>query len=145
MGESNKPEDDQLFTTNITNQNEMTSIGSLTDNCNNLNLDDEIKSTINKTISPPLNDISPSTLEALKTLSTISSYSGVETITDCDKLRASLEQIRAKKNMKLFNKLDKIRQDFSGLNFKLAQMEESISDLKKGTSNFVKSLPPDSN
>lgn len=102
---------------------------------------DETKNTnLTTTI---LNDISPSTLEALKTLSSISSYSGVETITDCDKLRASLEQIRAKKNMKLFNKLDKIRQDFSGLNFKLAQMEESILDLKEGTSNFVKSLPQD--
>lgn len=103
-----------------------------------------IEETKNKKLTTPLlNDISPSTLEALKTLSSISSYSGVETITDCDKLRASLEQIRAKKNMKLFNKLDKIRQDFSGLNFKLAQMEESILDLKEGTSNFVKSLPPD--
>lgn len=88
-------------------------------------------------------DISPATLEALKTLTTISYCTGVETITDFDKLRASLEQIRAKKNMKLFNKLDKIRQDFSGLSNKLAQMEESISDLKKGTTNFVRSLPPE--
>lgn len=85
-------------------------------------------------------DISPSTLEALQTLSSISSYSGLETITDCNKLRASLELIRAQKNMKLFNKLDKIRQDFSGLSNKLAQMEESISDLKEGTTTFAKSL-----
>lgn len=119
---------------------------------NKTNMDNNNDNTVEKIIveeakknlaTPLLNDISPSTLEALKTLSSISSYSGVETITDCDKLRASLEQIRAKKNMKLFNKLDKIRQDFSGLNFKLAQMEESILDLKEGTSNFVKSLPPD--
>lgn len=88
-------------------------------------------------------DISPATLEALKTLSTISSNEGIEMLSQCDKLTASLEQIRANKNMKLFEKLDKIRQDFSGLNHKIAQMEESMVNLRETTNNLVKSLPPD--
>lgn len=88
-------------------------------------------------------DISPATLEALKTLSTISSNEGIEKLSECDKLAASLEQIRANKNMKLFEKLDKIRQDFSGLNHKIAQMEESIVNLRETTNDLVKSLPPD--
>lgn len=87
--------------------------------------------------------ISPATLEALKTLSSIDNSAGLERLTDCDRLTASLEQIRANKNVRLFEKLDKIRQDFSGLNSKIAQMEESILDLKKVTHNLVKSLPPD--
>lgn len=82
-------------------------------------------------------DLEPATLEALKTLSIVSSNEGI------DKLTASLEQIRAKKNMKLFERLDAIKQDFSGLNHKIAKMEESILDLKKVTSNLVKSLPSD--
>lgn len=86
-------------------------------------------------------DLAPSTIEALKTLSAIGSSEGVETLSSCHKLTASLEQVRAKKNVKLFEKLDKIRQDFSGLNHKIAQMEESISDLRKVTSNLVNSLP----
>ena len=86
-------------------------------------------------------DLAPSTLEALKTLSTIGANEGDETFSSCHKLTASLEQIRAKKNMKLFEKLDKIKQDFSGLNHKIAQMEESISDLREVTSNLVNSLP----
>lgn len=89
-------------------------------------------------------DLSPATLEALKTLSTISAgEGGLDKLSNCDKLTASLEQIRANKNMRLFEKLDKIKQDFSGLNSKLAQMEESILDLKEVTNNLVKSLPPD--
>lgn len=88
-------------------------------------------------------NVSPATLEALKTLSSISSNGGMDRLSNCDKLTASLEQIRANKNVKLFEKLDKIRQDFSGLNSKIAQMEESILDLKEVTSNLVKSLPPD--
>lgn len=87
-------------------------------------------------------DISPSSLAALKTLSSISGRD-VEQLTNCDKLTASLEQIRASKNMRLFEKLESIRQDFSGLNSKLAQMEDSILDLKEVTNDFVKSLPPD--
>lgn len=86
-------------------------------------------------------DISPATLEALKTLSSISPGDGIEKLSNCDKLTASLEQIRANKNMKLFEKLDKIRQDFSGLNSKIAQMEESITNLKEVTTNLVKSIP----
>lgn len=88
-------------------------------------------------------DISPATLEALKTLSAVSTSEGIDKLSNCDKITASLEQIRANKNMRLFEKLDKIRQDFSGLNNKIAQMEESILDLKEVTSNLVKSLPPD--
>lgn len=88
-------------------------------------------------------EISPATLEALKTLSSLGSSQGAGTLSNCDKLTASLEQIRANKNTKLFEKLDKIRQDFTGLNHKLALMEESISDLREVTSNLVKSLPPD--
>lgn len=86
-------------------------------------------------------NLSPSTIEALKTLSTISAGDGVEALSNCDKLTASLEQIRAKKNMKLFEKLDKIRKEFSGLNHKIARMEESITDLKEVTNDLVKSLP----
>lgn len=86
-------------------------------------------------------NLSPSTIEALKTLSTISAGDGVEALSNCYKLTASLEQIRAKKNMKLFEKLDKIRMEFSGLNHKLARMEESITDLREVTNDLVKSLP----
>lgn len=78
-------------------------------------------------------DLSPATLQALKILSTIESGNGTETLTSCDKLTASLEQIRAKKNMKLFEKLDKIRQDFSELNNKIAKMEEFMLELKEVT------------
>lgn len=128
---------------------------SLSEQMNNKNNNHNHKHNHNETLNtsqmgnkndnePSSLDISPATLEALKTLSHISSYSGVETITNSDKLHSSLEQIRSKKNMKLFNKLDKIRQDFSGLSIKLAQMEESISDLKQGTTNFIKSLPSSS-
>lgn len=88
-------------------------------------------------------DLPPATLEALKTLSSINPGQGIEKLSNCDKLTASLEQIRANKNMKLFEKLDKIRQDFSGLNHKISKMEESIIDLKELTSNLVKSLPSD--
>lgn len=86
-------------------------------------------------------DLAPATLEALKTLSAISSNQGVEELTNSDKLTASLERIKAKKNMKLFEKLDKVRQEFSTLNHKITQMEESILDLREVTSNLVKSLP----
>lgn len=89
-------------------------------------------------------DLAPATLEALKTLSAIGANEGIDKFSICDKLTASLEQIRAKKNMKLFEKLDKIRQDFSGLNHKIAKMEESIYDLREVTNNLVKSLPPTS-
>ena len=88
-------------------------------------------------------DLSPATLEALKTLSSTSSSHGIDKLSNCDRLTASLEQIRSKKNMKLFEKLDKIRQDFSGLNHKIAKMEESILDLKEVTINLVNSLPQD--
>lgn len=85
--------------------------------------------------------IPATTLEALSTLTALSSSEGLSTLTNCDKLSASLEQIRVSKNLKLFEKLDQIRQDFSGLNNKLAQMEESISNLNEVTNNLVKSLP----
>lgn len=98
--------------------------------------------TTSNTNVPNKFDVSPSSLAALKTLSSISGRD-VEQLTNCDKLTASLEQIRASKNMKLFEKLEQIRQDFSGLNSKLAQMEDSILDLKEVTNDFVKSLPPD--
>lgn len=88
-------------------------------------------------------DISPATLEALKTLSSLSATGGIEQLNGCQKLTASLDQIKATRNVKLLEKLDKIRQDFSGLNNKIAQMEESIMDLKEVTKNLVKSLPPD--
>lgn len=87
-------------------------------------------------------DLAPATLEALKTLSAIGNNEGIEKLFNCGKLTASLEQIRAKKNMRLFEKLDKIKQDFSGLNHKIAKMEESIYDLRKVTNNLVNSLPP---
>lgn len=83
------------------------------------------------------------TLEALKTLSSINSSEGIGKLSNCDKLTASLEQIRANRNIKLFEKLDKIRQDFKGLNNQIAQMEESIIDLREVTSDLVRSLPPD--
>lgn len=88
-------------------------------------------------------DVSPATLEALKTLSAIGMQEGVNRLTNCDKLTASLEQLRSKKNMHFFDKLNRIKQDFSELNCKIAQMEESIIDLRQVTSNLVKSLPPD--
>lgn len=87
--------------------------------------------------------LSSETLEALRTLSMLNPGDGTEKLTNCSKLTASLEQIRVNRNVKLFEKLDKIRQDFSGLNHKIAQMEESILDLKQITNNLVKSLPPD--
>lgn len=90
-----------------------------------------------------LNKLDPATIEALKTLSIVSSSDGADKLTDCNKLTASLEQIRSRKNIKLFEKLDAIKQDFSGLNLKIAKMEESILDLKKSTSILVKSLPSD--
>lgn len=76
-------------------------------------------------------EISPATLEALKTLSSMGTGKDLEKLTNCNKLTASLEHIRASKNTKLFEKLDNIRQEFSGLNRKLTQMEETISDLKQ--------------
>lgn len=109
-------------------QPQQTTVAKTSDDSNNLSSN---KRDINKL------DISPATLEALKTLSSISSTEGIEKLYNCDKLTASLEQIRANKNMRLFEKLDKIRQDFSGLSTKIAQMEESISDLKEETSNLV--------
>lgn len=87
-------------------------------------------------------ELSPETLEALKTLSLINPGDGVEKLTNCNKLTASLEQIRANRNVRLFDKIDKIRQDFSGLNHKISQMEESILDIKQVTSNLFKSLDP---
>lgn len=87
-------------------------------------------------------DVSPAMLEALKTLLSTSSSDGLEKLTNCDKLAASLEQIRANKNMKMFEKLEELRQEYSGLNSKIAQMEESMSDVKEGTGNLVESLPP---
>lgn len=87
--------------------------------------------------------LSMETLEALRTLSKLNPGDGAENMTNCSKLTASLEQIRVNRNVRLFEKLDKIRQDFSGLNHKIAQMEESILDLKQITSNLVKSLPSD--
>lgn len=101
--------------------------------------------TTDKTRNPNVTnkfDVSPSSLAALKTLSSISGRD-IEQLTNCDKLSASLEQIRASKNMRLFEKLEKIRQDFSGLNNKIAQMEHSILDLKEVTKDLVNSLPPD--
>ena len=90
-----------------------------------------------------LHKIDPATLEALKTLSIVSANEGVEKLHDCNNLTANLERLRSKRNMRLFEKLDAIRKDFSGLNLKIAKMEESIADLKKGTSNLVHSLPSD--
>lgn len=81
-------------------------------------------------------DISSTTLEALRTLSSVSSTEGIMTLSDCDKLSASLEKIRASNNIKLFEKLDNLKKDFSGLNNQLAQMEQSMVDLKKVTSQF---------
>lgn len=86
-------------------------------------------------------NLAPATLEALKTLSRISSNKGIDDFSNCEKLTASLEQMRARRNINLFEKLDAIKQDFSGLNHKIAKMEESIIDLKETTSNLVKSLP----
>lgn len=111
-------------------------------------MEDKLVSTQETVISSKNNNVnklelSPETLEALKTLSSMSSTDGIQKLSNCDKLTASLEQIRANKNMRLLEKLDKIKQDFTTLNKEIAQIEESILDVKEVTSNLVKSLPPD--
>lgn len=117
-----------------------TAANSGPDNATNLTADreplapnEQQRATITDKQQDVLNrlDLSPATLEALKTLSAISASEGIEKLSTCDKLTASLEQIRAKKNMKLFEKLSKIKQDFSELNHKITKMEESIHDLRR--------------
>lgn len=110
------------------------------------NQDTTATSTTTTSIPDRSNDLgislTPSSFAALKTISSISSEQGAEQLSNCDKLTASLEQIRSSKNIKLFQKLENMRQDFSGLNKKIAQMEESILDLKEVTNELVKALQP---
>jgi hypothetical protein len=95
-----------------------------------------------KSMTPALaSALAPATIEALKTLSTINPDQSIDDLFNCKKLTASLEQMRARRNINLFEKLNAIKQDFSDLNHKLSKMEESIINLKETTNNLVKSLP----
>lgn len=86
--------------------------------------------------------LSPAIVEALKVLSksTLNSDGKPEHGINCDKLTASLKQLRMRRNLHLFEKFDEVRRDFSGLNDKLNQMEESIESLKQITNSLH--LPP---
>lgn len=69
-------------------------------------------------------ELSRPTLEALNTYDISSTIGG-------DKLSTVLEQTRSKNNINLYQKLERLRQEYSKLNDKLAEMEESISYASK--------------
>lgn len=90
-------------------------------------VDIEAKTVTKETLTTELNEGS---IEALKMISTLGSTNGLEQFLNGDTLTANLENMRTKKNMRLFEQLNKTREELKQLSDAVDQMERHVLDLK---------------